>query len=208
MRLGKQVDKAHYRLGSYLSKSRWISLWHQLDEIQRLTPESVLEIGPGPGLLKMAAQALGIRIETLDYDPELKPDYVGSLAALPFHDGAYDVVCAFQVLEHVPYDHSLQGFAEMARVARRQVVISLPDAREVWRYVIHLPGRPAFEFLLPKPRLRAPENRFNGEHHWELNKAGYPLSRVLDDFARIMPLSHTYRVPEMPYHRFMVFAWA
>lgn len=204
MTSGKQVDKMWYRFGSYMSKGRWISLWHQLDEIQRLAPESVLEIGTGPGLLKIAAQAFGIRVHTLDHDPELKPDCVGTLAALPFRNGAYDVVCAFQVLEHVPYPMSLQGLAEMARVARRQVVISLPDAREVWRYMIHIPGRPTFEFLLRKPQWRAPANRFNGEHYWELNKAGYPLRRVLDDFAQIMPLSHTYRVPEMPYHRFII----
>src|SRR3546814_692103 len=124
----KQVDVDHYRFGKYMEKGRWNSIWHQLDEIIRLQPRRVLEIGPGIGLFKRAAGLYGVPVETLDIDPELKPDHVASVTELPFADGEFDVVCAFQMLEHVPYDVSLAAFAEMSPVANRALIISFPNA--------------------------------------------------------------------------------
>lgn len=205
MNYEKQVNKAHYEFNRYMSKERWCSVWHQLDEIQKLNPENVLEVGLGPGLFKTVAATFGIKIETLDIDPDLKPDYVGSATAMPFPDATYDVVCAFQMLEHQPYEVSLQAFGEMVRVSRRHVVISLPDARRVWRYLVHVPKFGTHDFLVPCPQFNAPTHAFNGEHYWEINKRGYPLSRVIADFSRSIRLVKTYRVRENPYHRFFVF---
>src|SRR3546814_5404444 len=91
------------------------------------------------GLFKRAAGLYGVPVETLDIDPELKPDHVASVTELPFADGEFDVVCAFQMLEHVPYDVSLAAFAEMSRVANRAVIISLPNAWKHWRLTFVLP---------------------------------------------------------------------
>jgi len=112
----KQVDKSHYKFRSYVHKRRWASMWHQLDEVLSLQAASVLEIGPGPGILKAMAALFDTRVETLDIDPELRPDHVASASDLPFADRAYDVVCAFEMLEHVPYEKSLSIFGELARV--------------------------------------------------------------------------------------------
>ena len=73
----KQVEKSHYEFSHYITKGRWNSMWHQLDEIINLKPQSVLEIGPGPGVFKHLAGLFGINVKTLDLDPELKPDFVG-----------------------------------------------------------------------------------------------------------------------------------
>jgi len=198
--------RRHYQFERYMTKARWISFWHQLDEINKLHPDRVLEIGPGPGLFKSIAGSLGIVVETLDLSPDLQPDFVASATTLPFADSSYDVVCAFQMLEHIPYEESLRAFAEMARVARKQVVISLPDAQILWRYRFHLPVFGAVNFSLPSPRLQLPVLQQNDEHYWEVNVRGYPLSRISEDFSKLMPLTKTYRVPENPYHRFFVFA--
>lgn len=201
----KQVDRSHYAFQRYVGKERWASLWHQLDEVLRLAPRHVLEIGPGPGVFKAVAARFGIAVETLDLDADLGPDHVGSATALPFSDRQFDVVCAFQMLEHLPYERSLQAFREMLRVARTHVVISLPDARVMWRYAFHVPRRGLVQWLLPKPALGLREHRFDGEHHWEVNKRGYALDRVVADLSGGCTLEKTYRVPELPYHRFFVF---
>lgn len=203
--LSIQVDKKHYAFSRYMSKARWSSLWHQLNEIQMLAPEIVLEIGPGPGLFKTLAATFGITVETLDIDPALNPDHVGSATAMPFADAAFDVVCAFQMLEHLPYEESLQAFAEMVRVSRRHVVISLPDARTVWRYEIHIPKVGPRVFFIPKPQLDSSVHEFDGQHYWEINKRGYRLARIIADFTKRIGLTRTYRSPEYPFHRFFVF---
>lgn len=203
--LSIQVDKKHYAFSQYMSKARWSSIWHQLDEIQMLAPEIVLEIGPGPGLFKTLAATFGITVETLDIDPELNPDHVGSATAMPFADATYDVVCAFQMLEHLPYEESLLSFAEMVRVSRRHVVISLPDAQTVWRYEIHIPKFGPQVFFIPKPQLNSTVHEFDGQHYWEINKRGYRLARIIADFTKEISLLKTYRSPGYPFHRFFVF---
>lgn len=200
----KQVDKSHYAFGTYMSKPRWSSLWHQLDEVARLAPRRVLEIGPGPGLFKRVAATIGIPVETMDLDPELNPDHIGSATAMPFDEGEFDVVCAFQVLEHMPYEMSLVALAEMARVTRRHIVLSLPDARWAWRYQFHVPKLGSFDFLVPRPQLRPPVHQPDPEHHWEINKRGFELARVCADLSKRARLVRTYRVQDNPYHRFFV----
>jgi SAM-dependent methyltransferase len=200
MNYTKQIEKSCYEFNRYMTKPRWCSLWHQIRELQELNPKRVLEIGTGPGLFKAIATHLGIEIETLDYDPDLQPDYVASATEIPLDDGTFDVVCAFQVLEHLPYEASLKAFGEMARVSSRFVLISLPDARRVWRYHIN-----SHDFLIPRPRLTARVHKFEGEHYWEINKRGYSLARVIADLTKQTRLMRTYRVYEYPFHRFFVF---
>jgi hypothetical protein len=204
----KQVEKSHYRFSSYMHKRRWASIWHQLDEVIKLDPVRVLEVGPGPGLFKAAASAFGVNVETLDLDPELKPDHVASVLKMPFRDNEFDVVCAFQMLEHLPFDKSLEAFAEMVRVARSAVIISLPDAATRWPCSVYLPGVGLINFSLPKPRLRAPIHNFDGEHYWEINKAGYSLSNIKKSFCKnaSVALVRTYQVPEVSYHRYFIFS--
>lgn len=205
LREHKQVDRSHYDFRRYMDKGRWASVWHQLDEVQKLQPQRVLEIGPGPGVLKHMGALFGVTVETLDLDPDLKPDHVASATALPFADASYDVVCAFQMLEHLPYDRALLAFGEMVRVARKGVVISLPDVKPVWRYSVYLPRVGDWRFMLPKPWARAVPHRFDGEHHWEINKRETPLARVRADLAQRAQLLRTWRLFDDPYYRFFVF---
>lgn len=125
----KQVNKSHYNFSEYTDKRRWASIWHQVDEICKLSPNTVLEIGPGPGTLKHIMHSLGINVQTVDLDPDLSPDYVASVTQLPIQNCSFDLVCAFQVLEHLPFESSIIAFSEMVRVAKKYVLISLPDAQ-------------------------------------------------------------------------------
>lgn len=202
-----QVAASHYRFGQYMGKKRWMSIWHQLDEVSKLEPNSILEIGLGNGIFSAAAKALGLNVSTLDLDPELEPDYLGSADNLPFEDGTFDVVCAFQVLEHLPFDQSIKALSEMLRTATRAVVISLPDAKTSYAYTIPIPKFGTLRFHLINPLFKPRENKFDGQHHWELNKSGFLLDDVIVKFKSISPewrLS-TYRVHENTYHRFFLF---
>lgn len=203
----KQVCVEHYDFSRYVDKRRWASMWHQLDELLALNPESVLEIGPGPGVFKAVGASLGLNIETLDVDSELKPDHVGSCLALPFSDNTYDVVCAFQMLEHLPYKKALSAFKELVRVAKLNILISVPDARRAWPYSLHIPKIGDVKFYLIRPALWPRIHRFDGEHYWELNKKGYALKKVIKDLTACpgVFLRKSYRVKENPYHHFLLF---
>jgi SAM-dependent methyltransferase len=200
-----QVDSSHYRFDQYVDIRRWCSYWYQLSGVLALKPQSVLEVGVGTGINSTLLRTLGCTTATIDIDPALNPSHVGSVTAMPLADASYDIVAAFQVLEHLPYEDFRAAATEMRRVASRHVVLSLPDARKVLSFVLHLPFVGERRFQIPKPRLRARKHRGRGQHKWEINKRGYPEARIVDDLEACgLSVLRSFRVPENPYHRFFI----
>jgi 2-polyprenyl-3-methyl-5-hydroxy-6-metoxy-1,4-benzoquinol methylase len=110
----------------------------------RAAPESVLDVGCGEGVLTHRwAQQLGERrIVGIDLDdPKLRAEwatrrrpnleYLAMPAEqLPFAEDEFDLASAIEVLEHVP--DPAHALAEMARVARRHLLVSVPR-EPLWR---------------------------------------------------------------------------
>ncbi|NTW32743.1 MAG: class I SAM-dependent methyltransferase [Bacteroidetes bacterium] len=205
----KQVDYTHYNFEKYISKKRWSSIWYQVKEIISIKPNNVLEIGPGLGIFKMIMKKSNINVETIDIDKDLNPDYVGSVLNLPFNANSYSVVCAFQILEHLPYNESLLAFKEIVRVADKYVVISLPDSKKAISITVRIPKLSECNIIIPIPLTGKKKHIYAGEHYWELNKRGYNVKKVKNDYLQChdcdLRLLKEYSVPEYPYHCFFVF---
>ena len=185
----------------YDGKKRFISYWYQAREVMNEAPSKILEVGIGNGFLSNYLQRNGYRITTVDIDEGLDPDHVASVLALPFQTNAFDVVACCEVLEHLPYDKVEVALEELCRVAKRTVVISVPDAREVVRIRLPLLGTK----LVPLPKLASNSSGCGGEHRWEVGKKGYPLRRVTESIQRAgFAIEKQYRIPENPYHRMFV----
>jgi 2-polyprenyl-3-methyl-5-hydroxy-6-metoxy-1,4-benzoquinol methylase len=116
-----------------------------LDELfTEADPASLLDVGCGEGVLTHRwAQRLGDRrVVGIDLDdPQLHALWrerrapnltyqVMKAENLPFGDGEFDVATAIEVLEHVP--HPEHTVAEMARVAARHLIVSVPR-EPLWR---------------------------------------------------------------------------
>jgi 2-polyprenyl-3-methyl-5-hydroxy-6-metoxy-1,4-benzoquinol methylase len=116
-----------------------------LDEVfTRADPRSLLDVGCGEGVLAQRfARRLGDRrVVGIDLeDPKLRAEWERHAAPnleyravaaenLPFADGEFDVATAIEVLEHVPDPE--RTVAEMARVARRWLIVSVPR-EPLWR---------------------------------------------------------------------------
>ncbi len=190
---------------SYDSKGRFCSYWHQINEIISLNPKAVLEIGIGSGFVFKYLKERKINIIALDIDKKLNPDIVGNIMSLPFGDNVFDVVAAYEVLEHQPYENFYKSLHEIFRVSSAYAILSLPDVDRVYRFNMQIPLLGEIKKLIPLPRLKKPVHQFDGEHYWEIGKKGYLLSRITDDIQKTgFKIESTYRVLENPYHLFFV----
>jgi SAM-dependent methyltransferase len=191
----------------YETKQRFCSYWHQIDEIRRLYPRRTLEIGVGTGFVSGYLKKQGLNVTTLDCLQTLGPDILGSVLNIPLAADTFDVVSCCQVLEHLPYVDFLPALKELARIAKSYAVLSLPDKTTVYRIDLDLPRLPPIRRLVHHPRPRPEIHKLDTEHHWEIGKRGFALKRIeLDILASGLRIVKSYRVFEMPYHRFFVLA--
>ena len=117
----------------------------QLNQLTRLAPilhlirevegRELLDAGSGsrgiaPWLPAWSVTALDSSFD--DYGAATGPrrgaarTVVGDIRAMPFDDGAFDVVLALDVLEHVRPEDRTAALAELARVAARRLVVACP----------------------------------------------------------------------------------
>jgi SAM-dependent methyltransferase len=200
-----QVQPDHYFENAYDSKGRFISYWHQIYEITVLEPQSILEVGIGNGLTSHYLKQRGLNITTIDIDAHLRPDINGSILDIPFQDKSFDVVACFEVLEHIPYEKLPHALSELHRISCRYVILSLPDCSKVYPLYVQIPKLGTLKRLVPLPRMKSLRHRFDGEHYWELGKAGYPVQKIMHDMENAgFEIIKAYRVFEVPYHHFFV----
>lgn len=196
----QQVDKGHYQ-HSYDHKGRFASYWHYIDEALSLKQAKYLEVGIGSSFVSDNLRKRGVKLTTVDIDPALEPDLVGSVLKLPVGDASVDVVLCFQVLEHLPFSEFPPVLNEFYRVTRRFALMSLPD-RSLYLQVgitLYPVLRRGFSFTLP--RLHLPPHDFDGQHYWEIGKRETPLSAVRRAIGESgFLILKDYRVPEKPLH--------
>lgn len=198
-----QVDKSHYNFDKYAFEGRFVSYYWQLKEVLALNPRSVLEVGVGDRVFgNFIKNNTAITYTSVDVADDLHPDVVGSVLELPFADKSFDAVCAFEVLEHLPFEDFDKALAELSRVARTHVVISLPHFGPMLAFSLKIPFVPQIRIAwkIPFPRKHV----FNGQHYWEIGKRGYPISLI-----RKMLSTHGEMVCDFvpfgnPYHHFFV----
>ncbi|MFW6104956.1 MAG: class I SAM-dependent methyltransferase [Chloroflexota bacterium] len=200
-----QVEPNHYFEVLYDSKPRFISYWHQTNEIINLRAKDVLEIGVGNAFVSKYLKERGLHVITLDIDQRLNPDVAGSVLDMPFMDRSFDVIACYELLEHLPYNYFYNALCEIFRGSKCYAVLSIPDASRVYRLYIQIPKVGILRQLVPLPRFKKPVHKFDGEHYWEIGKAGYPLSTIISDIQKAgFTIERTYRVFEHPYHRFFI----
>lgn len=141
----------------------------------------VLDVGCGDGYITNALpthlHVVGLETSNVALR-HLKRDALrGSVTALPFPDNAFDLVMANDVLEHIAPQEYPQVLKELARVASRYLLITVPYNEQLAahqakcaacgaRYHINWHQRSYDVATLPHlfaPRFRAVEIRFSGD---------------------------------------------
>ena len=182
---------------SYDSKIRFNSYWHQINEVAKMNPKNVLEIGIGNGFVSKYLKDMGTNITTFDVDESLNPDVAGSVLKMPFTDNYFETVLCCEVLEHLEYEHFQTALLEIYRVSSSNVVISIPCLCS--SLGIFFQGKyKLFTFKKPFRKISA-------QHRWEIGYKNYTFKKIIKDFEKAgFKIKNSYRVFENPYHTFFI----
>lgn len=199
----KQVDKQHYRFEKYCYPDRWASYYYQLRELTACNAESMLEVGVGDGVIKQYIQHnTPLQYKNIDIAEDLHPDILCSVDAIPLPDNSFDIVCAFEVLEHMPFETFEQCLLEMKRVSKKHILVSVPHFGPALKLCFKIPFirevRIAWKIPFPKKHI------FNGQHYWEIGKRGYSLSRILAVMSKHCTVKKHFVPFENQYHHFFI----
>jgi SAM-dependent methyltransferase len=112
-------------------------------EMLPATAQSVLDVGCGNGVL---LRALAGSRAVYGIDPSLlglrafdQPRVCGLGEALPFGDRSADLVCCLEVLEHLSNEGVRACASELARVARRWLLVATPDREDPRKNALRCP---------------------------------------------------------------------
>ena len=162
--------------------------WPLLSALAASAPAR-LEIGPG---LRPRLPIAGTNFVEIS-QPSLSPlrargglATLGEITALPFPDCSFDLVCAFDIVEHIEDDR--QAFRELHRVSK-------DDATVIFSVPLHPARWSAFDALVGHARRYDPDDLLAilGEHAFVLEQSAafgmQPRSGWLLDFA-VWGLTH------------------
>jgi SAM-dependent methyltransferase len=92
---------------------------------------TILNVGCGDGRVTRSItdryKIVGVDVSMRAASLSEVPFVLGSIAALPFADRAFDLVVTTEVLEHLPPELFASALNELQRVARRYILITVPN---------------------------------------------------------------------------------
>lgn len=159
---------------------------------------------------------------SLDINNEYNPDIIGDVRSLKIDENLYDLICAFQVIEHIETEYTEQIFKELSRITKKYIFISLPiqinflnfnvelslKDRIFNRFSFSLKFRKLFEGLFVKDRdenkdkLRKDKSN---PHYFEVGTKNFKKKKFLDLISsNNLKIISQFHNKFYPYHWFIL----
>ena len=204
-----------FRLFSYLLQIKQVL---ELDD----TVSSILEIGIGNGFFAHTMKWMGYNIKTSDINPDYHPDYLGDIRYIAI-DKTFDMVASFECFQHMPYKEFEKTIKKISLMAKKYVFISLqyycprvfsvdlriPSLPKSINNKLKIPEKMRFFKVLNfgnRQNRKYDEKKYNHRvHYWEINRIGYPKSRILKSIHNSkLKCIKSYHNFFHPYHYFIL----
>ncbi len=186
----------------YDFQERWISYWHQIDEILKLEPEAVLEIGIGNKMVSDYLKKQNLEVKTLDADKNLHPDFIANVMNMPLPDNSFDVILCAEVLEHLPFEYFEKALLELKRVNKKYIVLSLPHFGPSLKISFKIPFIKEIKIASKIPYHRS--HKSGGVHYWEIGKRGYSPRKIRNIIKKHFSIKKEFVPFENQYHHFYI----
>ncbi len=214
MRDESQIEKEHYQTLAYLKRERFYSYVEQIELVKKYaqTGDTILEVGKGNGLIEhILKELLGFSVTTLDINPDLHPDIVGNiLKPGEWMKKPYDVVLAFEVLEHLPFHDARKALEHLVQVAQKYVLISIPDMRSFVsaRFSMFERFPLTVQKVISFPRLTHRHQPFGKDHYWEIGinagKHKTTMKKIKSELLKGFTVVEHFRCHLVPWHHYFV----
>ena len=190
----------------------------QVKTLLDLNPSSCLELGPGEHFTrKMLCDKMEYKTADLFGDPDFKIDFRQLREG--FLERKFDVVCAFQVLEHLPLNKLAGNLMALRSVSSSWVLISLPYYRFGFSLSlnVHLGQRKNYGFDVARywPYFKKPNRKYRQEymelypwavHYFELGRGGVS-DATIEAAGQAASLNLVKKFDSKnPFHRFFLFS--
>jgi len=194
-----------------------LTYWYQIQEVLKLRPTTILEIGVGTGMVSSYLRHLGISVTTFDINPTLKPDIVGSVLDLEYllEGQKFDVVLCARVLHHLPYEEFPAAIAAIASASKTSAVVTLPmedfrlylfaryTSSSLYTVSVPLPillKRKLFQWL----KVYEKDSKFRSGL-WKINSIrNANINNIKKRVSKDWKIEKSYRIPEDSAHYMMV----
>lgn len=201
----------YYSFEKYNTKQRMLTYWHQIDQVLSCQPTSILEIGVGTGLVSSYLRHLGIDVTTLDINPSLNPDIIGSVLELEsLVHKQFDMVLCARVLHHLPFEQFPDAIRQIAIVAGKNAVITLPMEDFRLYFMFRYTSSSIRTFSLPIPLIMKKYFlQMSGKIHatkyqsglWKINDfSGVRLQQIQNTIEKYWNILEQFRIPEDSAH--------
>jgi methyltransferase family protein len=195
----------------------WLSYFHQVNEILRIAApgDRILEVGPGNYFTTDVLRRLGFQVVTVDMDPAAGADMTADLRDLSLEEESFDVICCFQVLEHIPFADFGKILARLGAASRRYCLLSLPEPGIELGVMLRIPpgwlprrfrrlgdGIPLF---MKVSRSRPMDPRPWPQHQWAVGRRNFSRATVEGEIERAgFRIVRKFNAPQAMYFLFYV----
>jgi|GEM_PF-6823027 len=110
----------------------WYRYFHLFQDLLKIAPKSVLEIGAGEGTLKRITSTIIPEHKVLDVNTRLNPDFLGDVR-FPISElcDSFECLIAADVLEHIPFADLSTAIRNLASYCKKggYLLITIPHRR-------------------------------------------------------------------------------
>ena len=180
---------------------------HQIHNVLKLQPQSVLVIGQGDNIVPSILRGLvmhDIEVDTFDFVEDMKPTYVGDVRQLDkIVERRYDVILCCEVLEHLPFAEFAGCLQKISMLNRKGVVLSLPIFGISGYIKVGISGFKHFTIPVSIRYFKPGWKVMCKQHHWEINdRNGTKKRDVIRVIEEHFTIRNHYRAKDVPYHMF------
>ncbi len=184
----KQFRLTPWEFLAKLDLLNWFRYAAIVKELTNQKPQSVLEAGPGEGVIKSVMMNFVENYDTIDVNPKLSPTYQGDIRSLKSElREKYDCVIAADILEHIPFgdlEKALKNFHSYLKPGGR-ALITIPHRAWFlfgmsWLFnykpcIIRAPG--SLRTFYHRLRGRK-KNPIDLDHQWEIGDGVHNVDDV------------------------------